>query len=223
MNKLKFYSFLVFLTIGTLVISSCSKDDPQPEIDQEEVSNAKITFTEVERELHDDHYHYHEVPNGFQETITFDGNFVPSTEHFDLEEGKTYKMEVVTYNFQGQESQQIYIDRADIHQAGIFGFTGNNENNRFDLKENMELAYGDANGARVGITSYITVTEHSETAFNFQYRIFHLQEGAKSDLAVADWNDFSKLSNAGSTDLSLTIPMHFVHEGDDDHDHDHDH
>jgi hypothetical protein len=221
MNKLKIYTLLGFLAIGTLTISSCSKDDPQPEVDQEEVSNAKITFTEVERELHTDHYHYNEIEGGFQETITFNGSFVPSTDHFDLEEGKTYRMEVVTYNLQGQESQHIYLDRADIHQAGIFGFTGNDENNRFNLKENMELAYGDADDARVGITSYITVTEHSESSFNFQYRLFHLKTDAKANLNAADWNDFSKLSNAGSTDLSLTIPMHFIHDGDEGHDHDH--
>ncbi|QNL47807.1 hypothetical protein H8S90_13350 [Olivibacter sp. SDN3] len=219
MNTLKIYSLLAFLSVGTLTFSSCSKDDPQPEVDQEEISNAQITFTEVERELHGDHYHYHDVPDGFTETITFDGSFVPSTDHFDLEEGKTYKMEVATYNFQGQESQQVYIERADIHQAGIFGFTGNDENNRFDLTEHMEFDYGDAENARVGITGYITVTEHSDS-FNFQYRLFHLQTGAKEGLTADDWNDFSKLSNAGSTDISLVIPMHFVHGGDD-HDHDH--
>lgn len=217
MNKLKIYSLIAFISVGAMTFSSCSKDDPEPEVDQEEISNARIVFTEVERELHGDHYDYDVVEGGFTAAINFDENFVPDEDHFDLEEGKTYRMEIVTYNFQGQEAQQVYVDRADIHQAGVFGFTGNNENNRFDLTEYMEFAYGDTGNARVGITSYITVTEHSES-FNFQYRLFHLQSGAKESLTADDWNDFSKLSNAGSTDISLTFPMHFVH-GDDDHDH----
>lgn len=221
MNKFKNYSLLALFAVGIIAATSCSKDDPQPEPDQEEITNAFVVFTEVTRELHGDHYDYDEVTDGFRDTITFNASWVPNTDHFDLEEGKTYRMEVKTINPFGNESQQVYVERADIHQAGVFGFSGNDPNNRFDLHEYIEYAYGDPNNARVGITSYITVTEHSDS-FNFQYILFHLNDGAKANLTADDWNDFTKLSNSGSTDINLIIPMHFIH-GDDDHDHDHDH
>ena len=49
---------LIILAISVLFLApSCSKEDPVPEEDQEEVGTAKLVFTEVEREAHDDHYH----------------------------------------------------------------------------------------------------------------------------------------------------------------------
>ena len=52
---------LAYLLVFTLTLVSCQKDDPTPEVDQEEVGGAELVFTEVEREAHDDHYHYVDI------------------------------------------------------------------------------------------------------------------------------------------------------------------
>lgn len=210
--------FIIAISI-LFVAPSCSKDDPTPEEDQEEVSIAKLIFTEVEREAHGDHYHYNDIEGVAPVEVTFEdegGSMLPPVgTHLDLKEGKTYKLELLTTDFAGRQSQQTFIDRHDIHQAFIL------KNPTESLNEIMEYAYADrdadGNLVNVGVTGYLTVLEEADS-FTLRYVLRHLNPGVKDNITAADWSNSNFTQFTGANDLDLKVEVHLV---GDDHDHDH--
>lgn len=204
---------VVILALSILFFApSCSKDDPTPEVDQEEVGTAKLIFTEVEREEHGDHAHYNDVQNPEVFTVTFSGAEMlpPVGEHLHLEVGKSYRLQLVATDFAGRETQQTFLARADIHQAFILGAPTNS----------LSYEYGDvdANGQalNVGVTGYLTVNSLANT-FTMNYVLRHLNAGVKSRITAADWNNTSYNQFTGENDLDLKVSVHLVAEGDHDH------
>jgi len=208
MNKKYFYLIAsTFLFLAT----ACSKDDPTPEIDQEEISLASLTFTEVERELHNDHYHYNAIENGDVEVIEFGNNgLAPSGIHLDLEVGKTYKVALLAKDFAGRETQQTFLERHETHQAFLIGAPS----------ETLEYVYADRDAQNkkinVGVTGYLTVLKKSDK-FLFSYILRHLNEGVKSTIAATDWNNANYNKFTGANDLELKVEVHLLDA--DDHDH----
>ena len=207
----KFNLAIVALSM-IIFTTSCSKDDPTPEVDQEEVGVARLIFTEVEREVHGDHAHYHDIENPETETVTFSGASLlpPVGAHIHLELGKSYRLELVATDFAGRETQATFVSRADIHQAFILGAPANSLS--------YEYADVDANGAavNVGVTGYLTVNATSNT-FTLNYILRHLNNGVKANITAADWNNASYTNFAGANDLDLKVDVHLVDEGDHDH------
>ncbi|TDS17478.1 SRPBCC family protein [Sphingobacterium paludis] len=204
---------LVILALSILFFApSCSKDDPTPEVDQEEVGTAKLIFTEVEREDHGDHGHYKDIQNPEVVTVTFSGADMlpPVGEHLHLEVGKSYRLQLVATDFAGRETQQTFVARADIHQAFILGAPANS----------LSYTYGDvdANGQalNVGVTGYLTVNALANT-FTMNYVLRHLNAGVKSRITAADWNNTGYNQFTGENDLDLKVSVHLVAEGDHDH------
>ena len=210
MKKLKFTAILAILFI---VASSCSKDDPKPELDQEEVGTATLTFTEVERESHGDHFHYNDIQNAEKETVKFSGtNLLPPTgTHLHLEVGKTYRLSLTATDFAGRETQQTFVERADIHQAFLLGAPA----------ESLTYVYADkdADGKRVavGVTGYITVNKATDKSFVFRYILRHLNAGVKDKITTADWNNTNFAQFTGENDLDLKVEIHLVADGDHSH------
>lgn len=201
----------LFAAVTTLSFQSCQKDDPIAEVDQEEVGTATIIFTEVNREAHDDHFHYEDFAGADSDTVKFtpapNGQLLPPVgAHFHLEKGKTYRVSLQSTDFAGRRSEQTFVSRDDIHQAF---FTANpaTEISTFDY------VYGDKNAAgqnvNVGVTGYMTVLETSST-FVMRYVMRHLNPGVKANITAADWNNANFLNFAGATDLDLSFEMHFV-------------
>lgn len=204
---------LAIIALSMIIFAtSCSKDDPTPEIDQEEVGVAKLIFTEVEREEHGDHAHYHDINNPETSEVTFSGaNMLPPVgEHLHLEVGKSYRLQLVATDFAGRETQQTFISRADIHQAFILGAPAN--------ALSYEYADVDANGAsvNVGVTGYLTVNATANT-FTLNYILRHLNDGVKANITAADWNNANYTQFTGANDLDLKVSVHLVNEGDHDH------
>ncbi|KGE16041.1 hypothetical protein [Sphingobacterium deserti] len=204
---------VVILALSILFFAaSCSKDDPTPEVDQEEVGTAKLIFTEVEREAHGDHAHYNDIQNPEVVTVTFSGADMlpPVGEHLHLEVGKSYRLQLVATDFAGRETQQTFVARADIHQAFILGAPANS----------LSYEYGDidANGQalNVGVTGYLTVNALANT-FTMNYVLRHLNAGVKGRITAADWNNASYNQFTGENDLDLKVSVHLVAEGDHDH------
>ncbi|WDF70321.1 hypothetical protein PQ465_08060 [Sphingobacterium oryzagri] len=204
---------LAIIALSMIIFAtSCSKDDPTPEIDQEEVGVAKLIFTEVEREEDGDHAHYHDINNPETSEITFSGaNMLPPVgEHLHLEVGKSYRLQLVATDFAGRETQQTFISRADIHQAFILGAPAN--------ALSYEYADVDASGAsvNVGVTGYLTVNATANT-FTLNYILRHLNDGVKANITAADWNNANYTQFTGANDLDLKVSVHLVNEGDHDH------
>ncbi|MBE8715302.1 hypothetical protein [Sphingobacterium hungaricum] len=208
MKKNNFY-IVAFAFIA--LFTSCSKDDPTPEIDQEEVSTATLTFTEVEGELHNDHYHYNPITDAEVEVVEFGADGLPPAGvHLHLEVGKTYKVALVAKDFTGRETQQTFVERHDIHQAFLLGAPA----------DALEYVYADRDAENkkvsVGVTGYITVLKASNT-FVFRYVMRHLNEGVKANITADDWNNANYTQFTGANDLDLKVELHLVEE--DEHGH----
>lgn len=204
--------FLLLITAFAFIgLQSCSKDDPTPEEDQEEVGGAVLTFTEVERESHGDHYHYNDIADAEVEEVKFSGNplLPPTGAHLHLEVGKTYRLTLVAKDFAGRETQQTFVDRDDIHNVFILGAPA----------ETLTYVYADkkADGTKVnvGVTGYLTIEK--EAAFDLRYILRHLNPGVKSSITPADWDNANFTKFSGENDLDLRVGVHLVKEGDHDH------
>jgi len=209
---MKNYTFITLIFATILLLSSCSKDNPIPEVDQEEVSGASLRLIEVEAEEHGDHYHYHDLIDGDTTIITFSGeNFLPPVDtHVHLEVGKAYKFELTIKDFAGRESQQSFIEREDQHFAFLLGVP----------TESIIAEYADrkldSTKVKVGINGYLRIQKASES-FTFRYVMRHLNPGVKeqinplTDIFNEEFNKFG-----GANDIDLKFPMHLV--ADDHHD-----
>ena len=194
------------LSVGLLTFAaSCSKDDPVPEIPQEEVGSATLTFTEVEWNGNE----AQDVDNPEVVSVTFGQDGLPadgSPSHVHLDVGKTYRMTVAATDFAGREgAEQEFLDDAGIHQLFFLGAP----------EGVLDYQYADPDGKRVGVTGYLHILQPSES-FIFNVVLRHLNEGVKSSITDADWNnpDYTKFS--GENDLDLKVEVHVV---DGDHDH----
>lgn len=203
---------ILLILAASFAFQSCSKDDPTPEIDQEEVSAATLTFTEVKAEIHDDHTDYTEITNPEVETVEFSGkDFLPPVgAHLHLEVGKSYRFNLKVKDFAGRESQQTFIERADQHFAFILGAPAGS------LAAEYSDKAADGKSAHVGVSGYITVLKEAPS-FTFRYLMRHLNPGVKesintkTDIFNTDFNKFG-----GANDLDLKIEIHLVsdsHEG----------
>ncbi|MEJ5054549.1 hypothetical protein [Sphingobacterium sp. MYb382] len=210
MKKLKFIAILSGLFF---VATSCSKNDPTPETDQEEVGTATLTFTEVERESHGDHFHYNDIKNPEVEIIKFSGtNLLPAVgSHAHLELGKTYRLTLTATDFAGRETQQTFVQRADIHQAFLIGAPEGSLTYVYADKD------ADGKNVQVGVTGYITVDKIIDKPFLLRYIIRHLNPGVKAKITAADWNNVNFAQFTGENDLDLKAELHLVQAG---HDHD---
>ncbi|WP_285009106.1 hypothetical protein [Pedobacter faecalis] len=213
MNKLRQYTLAAMVTLVAISFQACKKD-PKPEIPEEEIGKAELVFVEVEREAHDDHFHYNPIPGAEAETITFDANGLPPVgTHLHLHEGATYKVTLKAYDFAGREMQQEFLDKPDIHQAFILGAP----------EGVFTYVYGDQKdhepNLNVGVTGYLTVNSHTDKSFVFRYVLRHLNPGVKANITAANWNDPNFATKyAGANDLDLKFECHPVEE--DGHDHD---
>lgn len=204
---------LFIIAISILFFApSCSKDDPTPEVDQEEVGTATLTFTEVKREAHDDHYHYNDITNPEIEEVRFEGEkmLLPADVHLHLEVGKTYRLELKATDFAGRETQQTFLNRAETHQAFILGAEA-------DI---LTYVYADRdadnNRVNVGVTGYLTVLKETNV-FTLRYVMRHLNPGVKANITADDWNNANFTQFTGANDLDLKVVVHLV--GEDGHDH----
>lgn len=197
---------ITILSLGFLIfLAACSKDEPTPEIPQEEIKSATLTFTEVE--WLDDQPHDLEDPAVI--TIKFEDGLPAegSNSHIHLDAGATYQLTLSTTDFAGREgAEQEFLDDADIHQVFILGAP----------EGVLDYDYGDAEGARVGVTGYLHVLKPSE-GFVFNFILRHLNEGVKSSITADDWNNPQYTKFSGENDLDLNVELHPVENGDDGH------
>jgi len=186
---------------AVLTFNACQKDDPQPEVPQEEFKS--VVFNFIELEAHDDHFH--QTKDTVQIVFGEDGNATKS--HYDLHAGAVYRLKVVAYDFAGREMQQEFVEEADEHQMFI---TGGQEGV-------LDYAYEDDN---VGVTGRLSTLKPSNGSMTLTAVLRHGLD--KSKTTAADWKNPNHASFGGSADFTLKFPLHVV-EGDDHAGHDHDH
>lgn len=195
MNK---YILTLFIAIASL--TSCSKNDPTPEVDQEELGGASLTFTPVNKIDNNGTISYLPIQGEEAQKVEFSGNplLPPVGKHIHLHVGETYKMELVTLDFANRPSQQTFVQRAETHQAFLLNAPANS----------MEFVYGDD---QVGVTAYITILAETNS-FNLRYIMRHLSQGVKARITAADWNNSNYTQFTGANDLDLKFEVHFSEE-----------
>src|SRR5690606_2380508 len=198
--------FVMLLSAGILAFtSSCSKDDPEPEVPQEELGSATLTFTEVE--WHGDHADDLENPEIEEVTFGEDG-LPPVGTHLHLDAGKTYRLTLSATDFVGREgAEQEFLDDSDIHQIFFLGAP----------EGVLDYQYADADNKQVGATGYRPGLKAAE-AFTVNVVLHHLNEGVKANIAPDAWNNPNYTQFSGVNDLDLNVEVHVV-DGDQ-HDHD---
>lgn len=184
------------------LIISCSKDDPQPEIPQEEVGSVKLTFVEVE--WHGNHADEIENPETIEVEFN-DQGLPPVGTHLHLDAGKTYRLSLTAYDFAGREVQQEFLNDAHVHQVFILGAAAGV----------LDYDYGDADNLRVGVTGYLHVLQASDR-FVFNFILRHLNDGVKSGITADDWNNPTYTKFSGENDLDLKVDIHPVDGGHED-------
>lgn len=195
MKKTQLLSILSLALIIAFSFSSCSKDDPVPEIDQEEYDAAELEFVSLETingEL---------VETDESVVITFspDGKSAPSHSH--LTEGETYRLKVTLFH-DGESINQEILDAGDEHQ---FFFVGAPDG-VFDYR------YEDQN---VGLTGVLTVTGHSDAAFDWNIVLRHGLN--KNHAAAQEWDSTDYVQAGGADDVNVTAELHVTATGEHDH------
>jgi|SRR5690606_24034137 len=190
---------LSILSIALLLVvsfSSCSKNDPVPELDQEEHDAVQVVLQ------HGSVVNNEFIASDEETVINFAKNGTPTPKHVHLTEGESYRMKInMLYN--GENINQEIIDEADEHQ---FFFLGSPEG-IFDYK------YEDAN---IGLQGILNVLDHSDLNFDFNIILRH---GLNKDHASAQaWNSKTYVQAGGADDLNIKVEFH-VTASDEGHVH----
>ena len=176
-----------------LTFNACKKDDPEPEVPQEEFKS--VVFNFIELEAHGDHYHT--TTDTVKIIFGADGNSTES--HYDLHANATYRLKIVAYDFAGREMQNELIEEADEHQLFI---TGAQEGV-------LDYVYEDD---KVGVTGRLSTLKPSNGSMTLTAVLRHGLD--KSKTTANDWDNPNHASFGGSADFTLKFPLHVV-EGDD--------
>ncbi len=192
--------YISILFIAAIITSSCSKNKPTIEVDQEELSAASLVFTPVEVVDNNGSISYVAIEGAVASEIEFKGNpLLPNVgAHIDLHVGETYKMELKSFDFAGRASQQTFVERAESHQAFLVDAPVNS----------VDFVYNDN---QVGVTAYITIKKET-SPFTWRYAMRHLNNGVKNRIQASDWNNVNFLQFTGANDLDLKFQAHFVTE-----------
>jgi|SRR5690606_11356165 len=195
MKNIHLISYLAIASIILIFLSSCSKDDPVIEIDQEEYNAAQIIFA---------HGHFEDdvfIESDEEIVIDFAKDGTPSSNHTHLTEGESYRMKINLFN-NGENINQEIIEEAEEHQ---FFFLGAPEGV-------FDYVYEDD---QIGLRGILSVQSHSET-FDFSIILRHGLN--KSHSAAQLWNNPEHIQAGGADDLNFTLALHAEsEEGGHDH------
>jgi len=196
MKKNQLLSIAAIAILLIVSITSCSKNDPVPELDQEEYNAVQIVLQHGE--LVNDEF----VASQEETIINFTKEGVPTPKHVHITEGESYRMKInLLYN--GENINQEVIDEADAHQFFFLGAP----DGVFDYK------YEDDN---IGLQGILSVLDHADSAFDFNIILRHGLN--KNHAAAQTWNSKTYVQAGGADDLNIKVELH-VTATDGEHDH----
>lgn len=173
--------------------ASCDSDDPEPENDEEVITDVTLTFTELDAGG---------SPVGLAFSFTASdpqgielGN--PTIQTVVLEKGKNYLMDISVFNsIENEDITEEIEEEADEHQFYFLGsaFVGSS----------APLAY-EYNDAQVGLDGTVSV---SSSSFNSANMRIVLRHDLDKNYPGADNPSFEDFNMAGgSSDLDITFPL----------------
>ncbi|AWW33289.1 hypothetical protein DN752_21795 [Echinicola strongylocentroti] len=199
---MKKLSIITLITLFSVTLLSCGKDDPVPELDQEVITEVTLTFTEIDEA--GNLGTSMEYVASSSEGIELGGD-VQIDEINGLEAGKKYLLEISAYNgIANEDITEEIEEEGDHHQFYFVGsaFVGDNATLMYEYDDQ------DEDGNPVGLEGYVTVNEtiNSNTGtFNLV-----LRHDLNKDYEGADnpsWSDF--VQAGGESDLDIDFPVTF--------------
>lgn len=192
---------VLFLSLG-IFLSSCEKDDPVPEIDQEVITELTLSFTELNDADEPIPGAGFEVSANDVEGISLGSS--PSIEVIDsFEAGKKYQLNIFLYNhIAGEDVTEEVAEHGEEH---LFYFLGTSL-----VGENAFLSYTygdtDEHGQPIGLKGKITVGEVSAgTTGSFRVVLRH---GLDKNFLGASTPNFENMQSAGGeSDLDITFEV----------------
>lgn len=202
MKNQKFRHLLILIVSFSFFLSSCEKDDPVIEIDQEVITHVTLRFTEV-NELNEPI-----AGSGFEvEAVDAQGISLGDTPEIgtisSLEPGKRYLLDIGLYNSMADEN--VTEEIAEDDEEHQFYFLGSSL-----VGEAAFLTYSysdmDANGNPVGLRGLVTVNE-SPPINAGTFRVV-LRHGLNKDFSGANNPIFENFEQAGGeSDLDITFQV----------------
>lgn len=187
MKNVKSLSFIALALLFILGFSACSKDDPIPEIDQEEYNAIELILRKGTQ-----------TENGFvlsdeKETkITFTKEGVPSPHHVHIDQGAAYRMEVNLFH-NGNNINQEIMDSAEEHQFFFLGAPSGL----------LTYEYEDN---KVGLKGILEVVGTSGDTFDFNIVLRHGLN--KNHSAAQQWNNLNYAQAGGADDVNVKVEFH---------------
>lgn len=176
-NKINIHIALSLLLLIAINFSSCKRNDPVLEDDQEEYDAVEVVFTQL-----DD-------PSQIVKIIFNRNGFTEET-NYELLKNETYKMELSLFH-DGENINQEIIDEADEHQFFFFA----------PETAVTDYQYLDEN---LGLTGEISFGDYPER-FNLKILLRHGLD--KENPAAKVWNSNNYVEAGGVDDLLLNIPV----------------
>ncbi len=198
-NKLWIPVFLLM----TLFWTSCSKDDPVPEIDQEVITEVTLTFTEID-ESRTEIGTALEYQASAAEGIALGGNLDIDIIS-GLQTGKRYLLEITAYNNIADEDITVEIQEAGAeHQFYFLGsaFVGNQSFMGYEYDDQ------DQNGNPIGLKGIVTVDNSLESnTGDFRLVLRHDSDKEFEGANNPHWENFAQAG--GESDLDITFDVTF--------------
>lgn len=203
-----------FIILSAFFLGSCSKDTPQPEIEQEEPDRALLTFTKLDAngnetltkvtvdfdELSHDHNHDHHHDHASTATVSATEEEEHDHAHIHLDANSTYRLQIEMYR-DGQMINDEFVQAADEHQ--FFFFARNEEGGPISSFFNYVYEDKDQNSLPIGLKGKFSTLGTGQA--DIQVILSHGLDKYKVPAGVYNYDKYSLI---GDTDLDRTFELH---------------
>lgn len=179
-NKINKYTVLSIFLLLVISFSSCKRNDPVLEDDQEEYDAVEVVFTQL---------------NDPSKTVKviFNRNGFTEEVNYELRKNENYQMEISLFHDEGNINQEV-IDTADEHKFFFFA----------PDKAVLDYQYLDD---ELGLKGEISFGDYPE---RFDLKILLRHGLDKGNPAAKAWNSDNYVQAGGVDDLLLKIPITFT-------------
>ena len=185
----------------SLCLTSCEKEDPVPEVDQEVITDVTLLFSEVDESGEIVAGSGFEVVARDAEGISL-GNFPEIDTIEGLEAGKKYLLQISLYNGIAGEDVTVEVAEDDTeHQFYFLGSTLVGETAFLSYEYNDE----DSNAQPVGLRGYVTVGSPAIATGTFRIVLRHDLNKTFEGSNDPNFENFEQAG--GETDLDVTFQV----------------
>lgn len=179
-NQINIYTFIFTFLLLVISFSSCKRNDPVLEDDQEEYDAVEVVFTQLSDPSKTVKVIFNR--NGFTEEV-----------NYELRKNENYRMEISLFHGEENINQEV-IEAADEHKFFFFA----------PHYAVLDYQYLDD---ELGLNGEMSFGDYPE---RFDLKILLRHGLDKGNPAAKAWNSDNYVNAGGVDDLSLKIPISFT-------------